>query len=109
MSEPHKRMTNVIDKEHVAENDYSINRVAEMLDVDEWTIRLWADRFEMLTPRQNRKGDILFHPADVKKIELISKMTKKKGVALKDVRKVLTPLTPALAMAESFPMPQYHE
>ena len=67
----------------------SINEVAQLLNVNEWTIRFWANKLHILKPRQNHQGDVLFAPEDVHKIELISHLTNKKGIKLKDVLKHL--------------------
>ena len=69
---------------------YSINEVAAIFNVNIWTIRLWCNRFEILEPRSNNKGDISFSPADVERIGLISQLAKEKGMTVDDVKKELT-------------------
>ena len=71
------------------ENCRSINEVAEMFGLNIWTIRLWANRFDILKPCRNVKGDILFASADVDRIGTICRLTKKKGITFDDIRKRL--------------------
>ena len=68
---------------------YSINEVADIFKVNVWTIRLWCNRFEILEPQLNKKGGILFTPADVERIGVISHLAKEKNMTLDDVRKEL--------------------
>jgi DNA-binding transcriptional MerR regulator len=72
-----------------AENCRSINEVARMFGVNEWTIRLWIDRFEILKPRRDAGDKLYFSPTDVKRIKLIHDLTTIKDITLEDVRKHL--------------------
>ena len=67
----------------------SINEVAEMFGVNVWTLRLWANRFDILKPYRDKKGDIVFTLSDVDRIGTICRLTKKKGITLEDIRKRL--------------------
>jgi len=71
--------------ENREKNSYSIHEVAKKYNLNTWTIRFWANHINLLKPRQNQKGDILFAPEDVHKIGLISHLTNVEGVALQDV------------------------
>ena len=70
-------------------SSYSISEVANMFNVDIWTIRLWANRFDILKPYRNKKDDIIFTLTDLDKIGIICNLTKKKGTKLEEVRKHL--------------------
>lgn len=50
---------------------YTISEVADMFDVNTSLIRFWENEFDTLKPRKNKKGDRLFSPTEIKKIELI--------------------------------------
>ena len=79
------------DREEICKREkcLSINELADMFGVNVWTIRLWADRFDILDPRRNEKDELMFTPADVERIGLISRLSKKQGVTLEDIRKYL--------------------
>jgi len=67
-----------------------MNEVAEMFDVDVWTIRLWANRFfDILNCSLDKEGNLLFSSKDINKIETICHFTKNRGMTLSDVRKHL--------------------
>jgi DNA-binding transcriptional MerR regulator len=68
---------------------YAINELAELLDVNVWTIRLWVNRFNILKPRLNQKGNLLFTYEDAEKIGTICHLTKVKDITLEKVRKYL--------------------
>ena len=50
---------------------YSIGEVATMFKVNNSLIRYWENEFDILEPRKNRKGDRLFKPADIRNLEII--------------------------------------
>jgi DNA-binding transcriptional MerR regulator len=60
-----------------------------MYNVNEWTIRMWANRFDILNPRRNEIGEIIFSPADVKIIGTICSLTKVKDATIEYVREYL--------------------
>ena len=72
---------------HRRKNCYTMYEVAEILDVSEWTIRLWVDRFKILKPLRNKKGMLLFTSAEVDMIETINRLSKEKGMTLEKARK----------------------
>jgi len=75
-----------------------ITEMAEMFGVNVWTIRLWVDRFDVLKPCRNEYGEISFPRADVKKVETICRLTKKRGMTLEKVRKHLLAIEEAEAV-----------
>jgi len=68
---------------------YTIDEVAELFNVNTWTIRSWANRFKPLQPCQSKNGNILFTSADVERIGLINNLTKKRGITAKEVCELL--------------------
>jgi DNA-binding transcriptional MerR regulator len=76
-------------KERSRKNCRTIDEVADMLGVNEWTIRLWVHRFSILKPRHDKNGILTFTPADVEKISTIYRLTKEKGMSLKNARQYL--------------------
>lgn len=50
---------------------YGIGEVAEMFHLNTSLLRYWANEFDILKPRKNRKGDRLFRPEDIKNLLLI--------------------------------------
>ena len=68
---------------------YTMGEVTEMFDVKPSLIRFWEQRFDILKPKKNKKGNRLFTPADVKNLELIYHLTKERGMTLSGVEKYL--------------------
>lgn len=68
---------------------YTMGEVTEMFDVKPSLIRFWVDRFDVLKPKKNKKGNRLFTPADVKNLEVIYHLTKERGMTLAGVEKYL--------------------
>ena len=60
-----------------------------MFDVKPSLIRFWEQRFDILKPKKNKKGNRLFTPADVKNLETIYHLTKERGMTLAGVEKYL--------------------
>src|ERR1700733_6832927 len=50
---------------------YSIGEVAGWFRVNQSLLRYWESEFDILQPRKNRKGDRFFRPVDVKNLQLI--------------------------------------
>jgi len=55
---------------------YSIGEVATMVGVKEWTIRYWADMFNLVTLCRNEEGEIVLTPADIVRIETMKEIEK---------------------------------
>lgn len=68
---------------------YTMGEVTEMFDVRPSLIRFWEQRFDILKPKKNKKGNRLFTPADVKNLEIIYHLTKERGMTLAGVEKYL--------------------
>ncbi len=61
---------------------YTMGQICEMFDLPASTIRFWEQRFKILSPRKNAKGNRLFTPADLENLKLIYHLTKEKKMTL---------------------------
>lgn len=68
---------------------YSIGEVAEMFNVNISQIRYWENEFDILEPRKNRKGDRFFRPVDVKNIQLIHDLVRRRKFTLEGAKDFL--------------------
>ena len=68
---------------------YSLNEVSELCGVNVWTIRFWTDRFNIIKPLRDKKGELRFVPEDVARIRLICGLTKTKGIRKSEVMRRL--------------------
>ena len=68
---------------------YSIAEVAEMFDVNTSLIRFWEKEFPSVKPKKNKKGNRLFTPKDILKIDRIYSLVKDRGYTLDGAKKAL--------------------
>ena len=68
---------------------YPISEVAQMFKVNISQIRYWENEFDALEPRKNRKGDRLFRPEDVKTIQLIHDLIRRRKFTLEGAKEFL--------------------
>ncbi|HEX6333638.1 MAG TPA: MerR family transcriptional regulator [Flavisolibacter sp.] len=68
---------------------YSIGEVAEMFHVNTSQIRYWENEFDILEPRKNRKGDRYFRPVDIKNLELIHDLLRRRKFTVEGARDFL--------------------
>lgn len=61
---------------------YSMGEVAEMFDVNPSLIRFWEQKFDILRPHKNKKGNRMFTPEDVDNLKIIYHLVKEKGMTL---------------------------
>ena len=61
---------------------YSIGEVAKALEVNTSLIRFWEKEFDLIEPKKNAKGNRKFTPEDIKKIQYIHYLVKKRGYTL---------------------------
>lgn len=66
-----------------------MGEVAEMFDVNPSLIRFWEQKFDILKPDKNKKGNRLFTPADVENLKLIYHLVKENGMTLAGAQKRL--------------------
>lgn len=57
---------------------YSIGEVAGMFKVNTSLIRYWDNEFDIIEPRKNKKGDRFFKPGDVKNLQLIHDLLRRR-------------------------------
>ena len=77
-------------KEYKAEKMfYTMGEITEMFDVRASLVRFWVDRFDVLKPKKNKKGNRLFTPEDVKNLETIYHLTRERGMTLAGAEKYL--------------------
>ncbi len=67
---------------------YSIDDVTELYGLDQWTIRMWVDWFEIPVHLSADSDDRLFTWKGVEQIGMICRLMKKK-MKLKEIRKYL--------------------
>jgi DNA-binding transcriptional MerR regulator len=83
---------------------YTIGDVAKMFGVKASLIRYWENEFDVLEPRKNRKGDRLFKPTDIKNLQIIHDLIRRRRFTLegaKDYMKNLQKAEEKYALIES--------
>ena len=68
---------------------YPIREVAAFFNVNTSLIRVWETEFDIIKPRKNRKGDRLFRFEDIKHLEIIYYLLRKKKFSLEGAKKYL--------------------
>jgi DNA-binding transcriptional MerR regulator len=68
---------------------YSISEVAQMFKVRVSHIRYWETEFDILEPRKNRKGDRHFRPQDIKNIQLIHDLIRRRKFTMEGAKEFL--------------------
>lgn len=68
---------------------YSIGEVADMIEVNTSLIRFWEKEFPTIKPKKNKKGNRLYTPKEIKKIDQIYTLVKQKGYTLDGARKAM--------------------
>ena len=66
------------DEELFKKQYYGIGEVAQMFNVNISLLRYWEAEFDILQPRKNRKGDRLFKPDDIKNLQLIHDLLRRR-------------------------------
>lgn len=68
---------------------YSIGEVAGMFKVNTSLIRYWENEFDVLEPRKNRKGDRFFKPGDVKNLQLIHDLLRRRKFTIEGAKEYI--------------------
>jgi DNA-binding transcriptional MerR regulator len=68
---------------------YPIGDVAKMFGVNASLIRYWENEFDVLEPRKNRKGDRLFKPTDIKNLQLIYDLLRRRKFTLEGAKEYM--------------------
>jgi DNA-binding transcriptional MerR regulator len=65
---------------------YSIGEVADMFRVNQSLLRFWENEFDIIQPRKNRKGDRHFRPIDIKNLELIYDLLRRRKLTIEGAK-----------------------
>ncbi len=65
---------------------YSIGEVATMFHVNTSLIRFWENEFDILEPRKNRKGDRFFKPSDIKNLQMIYDLLRRRKFTIEGAK-----------------------
>lgn len=68
---------------------YAIGEVAVMFGVNQSLLRFWENEFDVLQPRKNRKGDRHFRPVDIKNLELIYDLLRRRKLTIEGAKDFL--------------------
>lgn len=68
---------------------YSIGEVAGMFRENQSLIRYWETEFDILKPKKNRKGDRFFRPVDVKNLEMIYDLLRRRKFTIEGAKDFL--------------------
>jgi DNA-binding transcriptional MerR regulator len=68
---------------------YSIGEVGEMFQVNASLLRFWESEFDIIQPRKNRKGDRHFRPVDIKNLELIYDLLRRRKLTIEGAKDFL--------------------
>jgi DNA-binding transcriptional MerR regulator len=68
---------------------YSIGEVAEMLEVNTSLIRFWEKEFPIIKPKKNKKGNRLYTPKEIAKLDRIYVLVKEQGFTLEGAKKAM--------------------
>ncbi|MFL5740911.1 MAG: MerR family transcriptional regulator [Flavisolibacter sp.] len=68
---------------------YSIGEVASMFKVNTSLIRYWENEFDILEPRKNRKGDRFFKPTDIKNLQLIHDLLRRRKFTIEGAKEFI--------------------
>lgn len=80
----------VPDDEHLFQKQYySIGEVAGMFKVNTSLLRYWEKEFDILEPRKNRKGDRFFRPVDIKNLQLIHDLLRRRKFTIEGAKDFL--------------------
>ena len=68
---------------------WRISEVAEMFKVPLSQVRYWENEFDILAPKKNKKGDRYFRPVDVKNLQLIHDLIRRRKFTLEGAKEYL--------------------
>ncbi len=68
---------------------YSIKEVAEIIGVNESTLRFWETKFPHLRPRTNKANVRMYKENDIEQLKLIYNLVKVRGFKLDAARKMI--------------------
>lgn len=65
---------------------YTIGEVAAMFHVNQSLLRFWETEFDIIQPRKNRKGDRHFRPLDIKNLQLIYDLLRRRKLTIEGAK-----------------------
>ena len=65
---------------------YTIGEVAAMFHVNQSLLRFWESEFDIIQPRKNRKGDRHFRPVDIKNLQLIYDLLRRRKLTIEGAK-----------------------
>lgn len=68
---------------------YSIGEVSQMFKVNASLLRFWEAEFDIIKPRKNRKGDRHFRPVDIKNLQIIYDLLRRRKLTIDGARDFL--------------------
>ena len=68
---------------------YTIGEVSVMFRVNASLLRFWESEFDIIQPRKNRKGDRHFRPVDIKNIQLIYDLLRRRKLTIEGAKDFL--------------------
>jgi DNA-binding transcriptional MerR regulator len=68
---------------------YSIGEVAGMFKVNNSLLRYWEKEFDILEPRKNKKGDRFFRPIDIKNLQIIHDLLRRRKFTIQGAKEYL--------------------
>lgn len=74
------------DEELFRKQYYSIGEVSEMFKVNPSLLRFWEAEFDIIQPRKNRKGDRHFRPVDIKNLQLIYDLLRRRKLTIEGAK-----------------------
>ena len=91
-----KTLSGEVDRINIPEDEilfqrqyYAIGEVAEMFHVNASLLRYWETEFDILQPRKNRKGDRHFRPIDIKNLQLIHDLLRRRKLTIEGAKDFL--------------------
>jgi DNA-binding transcriptional MerR regulator len=83
-------LVNIPDDETLFQRQYyAIGEVADMFGVNQSLLRFWENEFDIIQPRKNRKGDRHFRPIDIKNLELIYDLLRRRKLTIEGAKDFL--------------------
>jgi DNA-binding transcriptional MerR regulator len=79
----------LIDIQQLSKLYYSIGEVSKLLDVNSSLLRFWEKEFKLEVQKKNKKGNRLFSPKEIEKINKIYQLVKVKGYTLEGAKKAM--------------------
>jgi DNA-binding transcriptional MerR regulator len=80
-------LVNIPDDEILFQKQYyTIGEVSQMFQVNASLLRFWESEFDIIKPRKNRKGDRHFRPIDIKNLQLIYDLLRRRKLTIDGAR-----------------------